>query len=85
MYNLGYPGIYNLGYPGIYNLGYPEIYNLGYPGIYNLGYPWNPFLEIQAHGIRLGAIQESMDLAQELWKSIKPLRARALGPVIQGA
>ena len=35
--------------------------------------PRNHFLEIQAHDIRLGAIQESMDPAQELWKSIRPL------------
>ena len=39
--------------------------------------PRNHFLEIQAHDIRLGAIQESMDPAQELWKSIRPLGARA--------
>ena len=42
--------------------------------------PGNHFLEIQANDIRLGAVLESMDLAQELWKIIKPLGARAQGP-----
>ena len=41
---------------------------------------WNHFLEIQAHDIRLGAIQESMDPAQELWTSIRPLGAQDQGP-----